>query len=125
MDEASTRCPSCGCAIEAYLAGQSYTERLLAALNHPEPETPVRAAYILGMRGDQVAVPFLLTKAEETSDMYLALACLEALSRIGGEEAMQGVRHFCGDRRFMVAQKARDLLGMCPGTGIDAPSKAG
>jgi HEAT repeat protein len=93
------------------LEGASYTERLIAALSHPEPETPLRAATILGMRRDRAAVPHLIRKAENTPDIYLAMACLEALARIGGPAAREGVRARCGDPRVLVSRRAQELLG--------------
>ena len=37
-------CPACGADVEAVSRERTYVEKLIAALDHPEPETPVRAA---------------------------------------------------------------------------------
>lgn len=124
VGEDQAKCPACGCDIAAHLASKSYTQRLVEALSHPEPETPVRAAYILGLRGDREAVPALLALAEKTSDVYLAMTCLEALARIGGSEALDGIRTFCGDRRILVARRAQELAGASAREPIDALRKA-
>jgi len=99
--------------IGEFLARTSYVERLIRALDHPEPETPLPAA-ILGRRRQREAIPALIAKAEETSDPYLAAACVEALSRIGGEEARAAVKGFAEDRRFIVRAAARKGLGLPP-----------
>ena len=103
-------CPHCGSHVAEWLARASYTERLIASLDHPEPETPLRAATILGMRKDHAAVPQLIRKAESTPDVYLAMACLEALARIGGRMAKEGVRARCQDSRVLVSRRAQELL---------------
>ena len=103
-------CPFCGCAISALLEGKTYTDRLIDALNHPESTTPVRAAHILGMRRDGEAVPFLTRKAIDTHDVFLALACVEALGKIGGDAAKKVLRELTHDARKIVAQKAREML---------------
>lgn len=103
-------CPHCGSQVAERLAHASYTERLIASLDHPEPETPLRAATILGMRRDRAAVPHLIRKAESTPDVYLAIGCLEALARIGGRMAREGVRARCQDPRVLVSRRAQELL---------------
>ena len=114
VEEHTERCPHCGVPIGEFLARTSYVERLIRALDHPEPETPLRAAAILGRRRQREAIPALVAKVEETSDPYLAAACVEALSRIGGEEARAAVKGFAEDRRFIVRAAARKGLGLPP-----------
>jgi HEAT repeat protein len=125
LAEERPKCPACGCDVAAYLAGKTYTQRLIEALSHPEPETPVRVAYILGLRGDREAVPALVATASRTPDVYLAMACLDALARIGGREAEDGIRSFLGDRRILVAGRAQELLGNQPALAIDAAGGGG
>ncbi len=118
-------CPSCGCGVEERLRTQSYTRGLIRALSHPEPQTPLRAAHILGMRRDGSAVLPLRRKAGETEDLYLALACLEALARIGGLEALEAVREFCDDERFLLAQRARELAAEVAEAGRSLGTRPG
>jgi len=110
VPEEEDLCRVCGCRISAYLEGKSYSERLIKALEHPEPTTPVRAAYILGMRKEPQAVPALAWKANATSDVFLALACVEALARIGTSEALEQLGMLSKDSRALVAQKAREMM---------------
>ena len=122
LGEDEDPCPHCGCAVVDYLQAKSYTESLIEALNHPEPDTPSRAAYILGAKRDREAVPFLLARAESTKDVYLVMTCLDALAQIGGQDAVNGIRLFCTDPRVMVSQRAKDLLA---GHGDDAIDSSG
>lgn len=61
--EAKT-CPFCGRDIAAADA-RSYSERLIGSLNHPEPETRLRAAEILGEQRYAPADGPLLARARE------------------------------------------------------------
>lgn len=125
LEEDQDPCLHCGCKVSDYLQAKSYTQRLIEALNHPEPETPVRAAYILGVRRDREAMPFLVAKAESTKDVYLAMTCLDALARIGGQDAVKGISRFCTDPRVMVSRRANDLLAGLGDTAFDSPGGAG
>ncbi len=124
IGEREDPCPRCGCQVAERLDGASYTERLIAALSHPEPETPLRAATILGMRRDHDAVFHLVRTAESTKDPYLAMACLEALARIGGRAAWEAVRTRCQDPRVLVSRRAQELLAGFGGGGADASDEA-
>ena len=61
--EAKT-CPFCECDIAAADA-RSYSERLIGSLRHPEPETRLRAAEILGEQEYASATGPLLARARE------------------------------------------------------------
>jgi HEAT repeat protein len=80
-------CPHCGANLRA-LDAQSFAEKLRAALRHPEPQTAVRAAWILGERRDTSAVPDLIHALENAQDSFLAEAAAEALGKIGDPEAL-------------------------------------
>ncbi len=80
-------CPKCGADLRA-LDAQSFAEKLRAALHHPEPQTAVRAAWILGERREASGVADLIRTLETTSDSFLAEAAAEALGKIGASEAV-------------------------------------
>ena len=83
------RCPQCGQDIPAFLKEKDYVERLIVALNHPEPETPMRAAWILGQLRDERAVEPLINLLGSTQDVYIARAVVEALDQIGTPRALE------------------------------------
>jgi HEAT repeat protein len=79
----ATICPACGADVERLSDERSYVQKLMAALSHPEPQTPVRAAWLLGQLRAAEAVPVLTRVVQESSDPYLVEAAVEALGRIG------------------------------------------
>lgn len=81
-------CPSCGDDIPARQARADYADKLIAAL-HTESSTSVHAAWILGERREQKAVGRLARLVAESPDMYIVEAAIEALGKIGGENAWQ------------------------------------
>jgi HEAT repeat protein len=85
-------CPACG-ANPQHLAKESYEEKLIRALRHPEATVPVRAATILGELRSRAAVPALIGAASNTSDPYLQEAVAEALGAIGDERASPCLEH--------------------------------
>ena len=76
------RCPNCGQNISDVWRRKSYTEKLIAALNHPEQETSERAARILGNLREAPAVGDLIKLVGKTPDVYVARAAVEALAKI-------------------------------------------
>jgi len=83
MPPGDTICPAGGVDVERVSSERSYVQKLIVALRHPEPETPVRAAWLLGQLRATEAVPALIRAAQESSDPYLVEAAVEALGRIG------------------------------------------
>ena len=80
-------CSRCGAELGA--SDEDYVSKLISALEHPEPETPVRAAWILGELKERRAVEALervLTEAGR--DPYLLASAVEALGKIGDPGAV-------------------------------------
>lgn len=65
------------------MAEPDYVEKLIAALRHEEPQTTVRAAWILGRIADRRAVGPLIDAAAGGGDPEFLAAVVEALGRIG------------------------------------------
>jgi HEAT repeat protein len=85
--EAESICPKCGADLRDF-AGETYEQKLIRALRHPEPTVPVRAARILGEQASRAALGPLLDIAEVSSDPYIQEAAVEALGRIGDPRAL-------------------------------------
>jgi HEAT repeat protein len=62
-------------------------EKLCSALNHPEGETAVRAAWILGERRENQAVPALIRAVETATDGFVVESAVQALAKIGDSRA--------------------------------------
>jgi HEAT repeat protein len=114
-------CPSCRADIDEVLAGRAYAEKLIAALSHPDPETPIRAATILGQLRATDAIQPLRELLKTSRDSYIKAAAAAALGEIGGPEACVTLTELthCGD--VIVRHAAATALERLPTT--DDPSR--
>jgi len=86
------QCPDCGAEIHNIWRSKSYLEKLLLALNHPEPSTVMRAVWLLGQLGDRRAVEPLERLLDKTNDVFVIRAARVALSALEGSNAGPGQR---------------------------------
>jgi len=63
-------------------------EKLCSALTHPEGETAVRAAWILGERRESEAVADLIRAVETAADSFVNGSAVEALGKIADPRAI-------------------------------------
>jgi HEAT repeat protein len=103
-------CPHCYTSISDRIAESDYADKLIAALRHKEPTTPVRAAWILGERREQRAVAALSKIARKANDAFLVESAVEALGKIGGNVATAAVRVATQHSSLRVRIKARETL---------------
>jgi RNA polymerase subunit RPABC4/transcription elongation factor Spt4 len=80
-------CPYCGLDIQEFWRSRDYVGKLIIALNHPEKETPIRAAWLLGQLKDKQAVSPLIDLIKKTEDVYIAREAVQALGEIATPEA--------------------------------------
>ena len=92
FDEDLVRCPDCGLVIHESWDTKDYFEKLIVALRHPEPTTPVRAAWLLGKIKDPRAVVALIDIVKGTKDFYLAREAVKALGAIDTIQARYFLR---------------------------------
>ena len=85
-------------------------EKLILALEHPEKETPIRAAWLLGQLKDMQAVPPLIDLVEKTEDVYIARAAVQALGEIGTPEARQFLGTLAKHHAKMVRDEVQRIL---------------
>jgi HEAT repeat protein len=107
--DTATVCPKCGADVSDF-AGETYEEKLIRALRHPEPTVPVRAAAILGELGSRVAVEPLLKIAQRSSDPYIQEAAVQALGRIGDGRAFDCLRRLSQEGALRVRAVAKIAL---------------
>jgi HEAT repeat protein len=86
--EKELRCSRCGSDLAA-ADTRPIAEKLCSALKHPEGETAVRAAWILGERREAGAVPELIRTVESERDGFVVEAAVEALGKIGDPIAVE------------------------------------
>ena len=100
------RCPDCGLEIHRFMGEKDYVGKLIVALGHPEQETPIRAAWILGNLRDERAEEPLIKLLGRTQDVYIACAAAEALGKLGTRRARQFLKDVSGTHP---ASMVRDL----------------
>jgi HEAT repeat protein len=79
-------CPYCQADLREF-SDETFEQKLIRALHHPEPSTPIRAATILGKRRTKAAVEPLIDLGLSTSDPYVQEAAVVALGLIGDPRA--------------------------------------
>jgi HEAT repeat protein len=82
----ATVCERCGTALNETRPG-GYDQKLIRALQHPVPETREMAAHLLGQRRAQQALPILLSRLFEETDIGVLCAISKALGQLGGSQA--------------------------------------
>jgi len=102
-------CPKCGAPLRQS-TNESYEEKLIWALRHPEPTTPVRAATILGDRRALAAVEPLIAVALSSRDFYLQEAAVIALGQIGDKRAQPCLERLSREGAVRVKLAARRAL---------------
>lgn len=80
-------CPACGAELRQF-SDESYEEKLIRALHHPEPTVPIRVAAILGELHSRAAVEPLIEMALSSTDPYIQEAAVTALGTIGDARAL-------------------------------------
>lgn len=116
VPQATTVCPHCGDDIAARQARADYTDKLIAALHHPEPTTPVRAAWILGQRRERNAVEPLCALVRESNDPFIVESAVSALGLIGdvrAKETMQWAKQHPNRRVAEAACESLLRLSSC------------
>jgi len=110
-------CPACGAAIED--AQADIVDKYLAALRHPQAETRLRAAWILGRMRETRAVPGLqeIAIARGQGDPYLLSTAAESLGLIGDNQAVSVLAALLADddASFMARVQAAHALGRIGG----------
>ena len=87
FDKDYSVCPFCGLDIHKFWDSKDYVEKLIVSLHHPEPSTPVRAAWLLGKVKEPRAVQSLIDLVRTSSDIYIIRSAIDALGEINTPEA--------------------------------------
>jgi HEAT repeat protein len=102
-------CPACG-PDRNEPAAEAYDEKLIRALRHPVPSVPIRAAALLGERGTKSAAAPLIEIASSSRDPYLQEAAIDALGKIGDEQAVDCLAVLARQGALRVRHAARAAL---------------
>jgi hypothetical protein len=103
-------CPLCGADIAEFWNTKDYMEKLIVALEHPEPTTPIRAAWLLGQKQDPRAIEPLKQLLKTTHDPYIARAAVQALSKMDRNDIFDFLQEFANHPVVIVRQEAQSAL---------------
>jgi HEAT repeat protein len=121
-------CPACGAIIED--AEADIIAKYIAALNHPQPETRLRVAWLLGRMQADRAVPALLAivrgRGQADRDPYLLSAVVKSLAQIGDQGVAPELAALLADPEvsFMARLEAADALAHLGGETAEAALRA-
>jgi hypothetical protein len=103
-------CPHCGANISA-LDNRTYTEKLIAALQHPDAQTVARVAAILAKTAPESAVaPLVAALRRYWYEPYLAAAIVDALGVLDSADAHALVTEALGHESLIVRAAAAKAL---------------
>jgi HEAT repeat protein len=97
----ATVCERCGTSL-AETEAIFYDQKLMRALHHPVPETREMAAMLLGQRRDQRALPVLLSRLIEETDIGVLCAIGKALGELGDCRAVASLSKRLAQRNALV-----------------------
>jgi HEAT repeat protein len=117
------QCPHCGLEIQDFWESKDYVEKLIMALEHPEKETPSRAAWLLGQLKDTRAVQPLIDLINKSEDVYIARAAVQALGEINNPAARQFLGTLSRHPAKMVRDEVRRILSGRPRPGLSSEAR--
>lgn len=83
-------CERCGAPLSE-TESNSFDQKLIQALHQPIPEMRDMAAILLGQRGNRYALPVLLSRLREETDIGTLNAISQALAQLGDCEAVSSL----------------------------------
>lgn len=113
----ATVCVRCGTSLSE-TEPNSYDRKLIQALQHPIPEMREMAAILLGQRRNQHALPVLLSRLREETDVAELCAIIQALAQLGDCEAVPSLaKRLAQPHALPVALTIVDALAALAQTG--------
>lgn len=106
-DFSASTCQKCGASLLKSNKDECYLDKLIWALFHPNRETALRAACLIGELGSkaETAVPALINAFnEENRDPYLLAAIVASLRKIGSKDAMDFLKGHSNHHNIIVRQ---------------------
>ena len=113
----ATVCDRCGTALSEN-EPIFYDQKLMRALHHPILETREMAAMLLGQRRDQPALPVLMSRLFEETDMGVLCAISKALGLLGDCQAVASLsKRLAQPNALVVALTIVEALAALAQTG--------
>lgn len=115
-------CPACGAIIDDSTA--DIIDKYIAALRHPQPETRLRAAWVLGRMPATRAVPALLAivaaRGRADRDPYLLSVAVKSLGQIGDQQAVPELAALLADPNASFMARHEAILALARLGGDEA-----
>jgi HEAT repeat protein len=108
-------CPHCDHKISSW-DEKAFTDKLLQVLSHPEPQTAIRAVYLLGEKRTTEARDALARLFRRTKNPFLQSEVIEAMGKIGGDPAFSLLMEALHHPSFIVRGETAKALARFPGT---------
>ena len=113
----ATVCERCSTSLSE-TAAIFYDQKLMRALHHPVAETREMAAMLLGQRQDQHALPVLMSRLLEETDIGVLCATGKALGQLGDCRAVASLsKRLAQPNALVVALTIVDALAALAQTG--------
>jgi HEAT repeat protein len=113
----TTVCDRCGTSL-AEIEPIFYDQKLMRALDHPVAETREMAAMLLGQRRDRHALPVLISRLLEETDIGVLCAISQALGQLGDCRAVASLaKRLAQPVALVVALTIVDVLAALAQTG--------
>jgi len=100
-------------------------DKLILALNHPEPTTPVRAAELLGRVRAARAVDPLISLVRASGDVFVVRAAIHALGAIGTSTARELLETLTNDPAQWIREVAARALNSAASNKESGPGYGG
>lgn len=117
------RCGYCGFDIRA-CADSGFDRQVIRALSDPEPETAVRAAFLLGIRHPPDAIDLLIPAYHSSRDLFVRRQALASIDMIGGDAAAALLQEAARDDHIVLRAEALGRLIVHEGPDGPAASAA-
>ncbi len=111
VEREAVQCPACGVNIRDWEETHTYTERLIHALRHPNPEARMSAIISLGNRGDvKAAIPLAECALAHPLDIVQGMAIMESLCRLPwGQEKQAALELLSRHPSRLIRQAVQDI----------------
>jgi HEAT repeat protein len=109
IERETKTCPFCG-AEQNLLDEESYVKKLIRSLHHPEPETPVRAAFILGKLHPEEAKMPLMETAEQGKDPHIRAAAIDALGEYDTTDVLMFLKRVKRNPKSIIERSAAEKM---------------
>ncbi len=103
IDKDAVLCKNCG-ANQIELEQTDYSEKLIRALKHPEPETRIRAAEIIAGLNLKKALPIMLSILKNEKDPFISSALVKSILKLDSSQ-LDTVKKILGSQPSVILRK--------------------